>query len=71
MTTSKNSPLYFYRPLAYFGGHVLKCAGIATADNADWFPAECGRPSAPYSAGCFILTGYRGDRIDASTLEQI
>lgn len=48
---------YFYSPIAFYNGHVLKCGGIATAANAEWFKAE--RP------GTIILEGYRGDRIDA------
>jgi hypothetical protein len=48
---------YFYLPLAYYNGAVLKCAGIATADNRGWFKEQ--HPDA------VELDAYYGDRIRA------
>jgi hypothetical protein len=49
---------YFYRPIAFYDGTVLKCAGIADDTNRSWFMAQ--HPDA------IELDGYRGDRIRAS-----
>ena len=49
---------YFYRPLAFYEGAVLKCAGIATDEN---------RARMMKEPGTIELKGYRGDRIDAVT----
>lgn len=49
---------YFYYPIPFYSGAVLKCGGIATTGNAPWFKAE--------HPGAIILEGYRGDRIRAS-----
>ena len=49
---------YFYKPLEFFNGRVLKCQGIATDDNRGWFVEQ--------NPGTIILVGYRGDRIRAS-----
>lgn len=52
---------YFYFPLTYFGGSVLKCAGIVDNSNRFWLKRE-------YPNG-IELSGYRGDRIKADTHE--
>jgi hypothetical protein len=60
MTATANLTLpYFYVPLAFYAGKILKCGGIATTGNAEWFKAA--------NPGCIILEGYRGDRIEATT----
>lgn len=56
---------YFYRPLSFFGGRVLKCAGICNETNAEWFPRECETAKEIYQPGVIVLEGYRGDRINA------
>lgn len=48
---------YFYYPLSFYNGKVLKCGGIATTGNEKWFKEE--------HPGTIILEGYRGDRIRA------
>lgn len=48
---------YFYVPLPRYNGEVLKCAGIATADNRGWFMAQ--------NPGAVELDDYYGDRIRA------
>lgn len=58
MNTS--TPVYFYRPLPYFGGRILKCAGICTEDNLLWFTAA--------NPGTVLVNGYRGDRVHAADL---
>jgi hypothetical protein len=62
MTANLTLP-YFYRPLAFYNGRVLKCAGIATTGNIDHLNAE--------HPGGVVLEGYRGDRIDAATHKPI
>jgi hypothetical protein len=49
---------YFYLPIAGYNGRVLKCGGIATDDNREWFKE--------LHPGTVVLQGYRGDRIRAS-----
>lgn len=46
---------YFYRPIAFYSGTVLKCAGIANETNREWFTKL--HPEA------IELDSYRGDRI--------
>lgn len=48
---------YFYTPIAFYRGTVLKCGGIVSAENTDWFKAQ--------HPGTIVLEGYRGDRIRA------
>lgn len=48
---------YFYRPIAFYNGAVLKCAGIANETNLGWFIEQ--------TPGTIVLDGYRGDRIRA------
>ena len=64
------SERYFYRPLAYFGGETLKCAGICTEENRVWFSEECNKtdPKGVHLPGVVIVEGYRGDKIDSDTL---
>jgi hypothetical protein len=54
---------YFYRPLPYYNGAVLKCAGIAVSENREWFVKE--------NPGTIILENYRGDRIRANDLSEV
>lgn len=61
--------LYYYRPLAYYGGRVLKCAGHG-AENEEhrrfylaYFDTELEK--GRFLPGVQVLEGYRGDRIDA------
>ncbi len=55
---------YFYRPLAFFGGKVLKCAGICDATNIDMAnELYIERREDGYLPGFIILDAYRGDRI--------
>ena len=46
---------YFYLPIPAYGGLVLKCAGMVTADNNDWFCRD--HPDA------VVMPEYLGDRI--------
>jgi hypothetical protein len=50
-------PHYFYLPLAFYNGAILKCAGIADQTNREWFKAQ--NPQA------VELDDYYGDRIRA------
>ncbi len=55
---------YFYRPLAFFGGKVLKCAGICDATNIDKAnELYIERREDGYLPGFIVLDAYRGDRI--------
>lgn len=45
---------HYYEPIPFFGGRVLKYAGIASEKNRDWMMA---RP------GMLMLDSYKGDRI--------
>lgn len=49
---------YFYFPLSFYNGAVLKCGGIATTGNIEMMKAQ--------HPGVIILEGYRGDRIRAA-----
>lgn len=64
---------YFYRPLAYFNGQVLKCAGICTEHNQGFCSEEFNKPDASgvYLPGFVIVEGYRRDKIDANNLQPI
>lgn len=53
---------YFYKPLSSHRGKVLKCAGIATEDNKEWFLEQ--------NPGTVIMDHYCGDKIKADTLEE-
>lgn len=58
------SDKYFYRPLAFFGGKVFKCAGICDAssiDKANEFYID--RKEDGYLPGFVVLDSYKGDRI--------
>lgn len=57
-TAASGTRPYFYRPIAYYAGAVLKCYGIATDKNRGCMMAE---------PGTIELQGYRGDRIDAAS----
>lgn len=55
---------YFYRPLAAFGGAVLKCAGICDDSNigkANELYIEKADPV--YLPGFVVLDGYKGDKV--------
>jgi hypothetical protein len=54
---------YFYSPIAYYAGKVLKCQGIATESNTAWFLAA--------NPGTVVLEGYRGDRIREADHSQV
>jgi len=54
---------YFYLPIAFYSGMVLKCAGIANATNRDWFTAQY--PEA------IELDAYYGDRIRADDWSEV
>jgi hypothetical protein len=56
-------PNYFYLPIAFYSGLVLKCAGIANATNREWFLAA--HPDA------IILGWYHGDRIRADDWSEV
>ena len=64
---------YFYRPLAYCGGELLKCAGICTEENKGWCCDKFNKadPEGVYLRGVVIVEGYRGDKIDSDTLAPI
>lgn len=46
---------YFYAPIPYYQGQVLKCQGIATSNNKVWMLKK--------HPDMIVLKGYRGDRI--------
>ena len=48
---------YFYLPIAYYNGAVLKCAGIANETNREWFTKA--------NPQVIELDHYHGDRIRA------
>jgi hypothetical protein len=54
---------YFYRPIPYYNGKILKCAGICTKDNVIWFTRE--------NPGTIIADRYLGDRIRADDLTEV
>ena len=65
---------YFYRPLKYYNGEVLKCAGIATPANMAWFTEYCEQhPSKNafgetiFLNGVVLVNGFKGDKIHANT----
>jgi hypothetical protein len=71
---------YLYRPIPYFGGRVLKCAGIATSAHADGSPggsraivAEKAKDAGQgitrdgFLPGFIELPEYHGDRIYADS----
>lgn len=57
---------YFYRPLKAFNGLTLKCEGLCTDQNRDWFPKDCVETDV-YLDGVFLANAYLGDRIPAQT----
>jgi hypothetical protein len=60
---------YYYRPIAYFGGKVLKCAGMVSEENIKWFPSErCAEPKDGYLPGFVIAAEYKGDRVIAGSM---
>ena len=54
---------YFYRPIPYYNGKVLKCAGMATEENRKWFFEQ--------NPGSIELDHYAGDRIKADNHEEL
>lgn len=60
--------LYFYRPIAMYEGRVLKCAGMVSHDNFDWFSRSCAEAKDSYLPGVVIVEGYKGDRISTANL---
>ena len=66
---------YLYRPIAYFGGKVLKCCGIASTASREIVQAmangieKTGEDGTLMANGVVIETEeYAGDRIYADTL---
>lgn len=58
------SSMYYYRPLAFFGGKVFKCAGICNASNADMANELYIEKADPvYLPGFAVVDGYKGDKI--------
>lgn len=58
------SELYYYRPLAFFGGKIFKCAGICDASNADMANELFIEKRDPvYLPGFAVVDGYKGDKI--------
>jgi hypothetical protein len=53
--TSAEATKYFYSPISFYAGKVLKCKGICTPDNREWFLEQ--------NPGTIIVDGHRGDRI--------
>jgi len=49
---------YFYEPIPYYSGKVLKCAGMPSEQNMAWMMAK---------PGMVLLDEYKGDRIHADT----
>lgn len=58
---------YYYRPLAFFGGKVFKCAGFG-AENPEHRAFYTNHFNTAkekgFLPGCVILEGYHGDRIE-------
>lgn len=52
---------YYYAPIPFYKGKVLKCEGMVSEENRAWMPAK--------HPGIIELVGYRGDRINADTHE--
>lgn len=52
---------YYYQPIPFFDGKILKCRGIVTIENRAWVPDRV--------PNTIELEGYRGDRIHAETFE--
>lgn len=72
---------YYYRPIAFYNGKVLKCAGhgAENANHREFFEpyfAE-NKDASQHASGCaflpgvVILDGYHGDRITADTYELV
>lgn len=64
---------YYYRPIPHCSGRVLKCAGMVSEDNAQWFPEKCadagnGKTADGYLPGFIVTDEYKGDRINADDL---
>jgi len=59
------SELYFYRPLAAYGGNVLKCAGICDESNIDMANELFikNNKDPVYLPGVAVVDGYKGDEI--------
>lgn len=67
MTTATNTAAsqwaeigHYYEPIAYYGGRVLKYAGIACPMNREHMMAK---------PGMLMLDAYKGDRITADKHE--
>jgi hypothetical protein len=64
-TTKGKQMKHAYRPLAFFGGKVLKYAGMVQESNIETWAKEWARPEPPYLAGVVFLDEYRGDKINS------
>ena len=62
-----NAP-YYYRPIAHYGGKVLKCCGMVSEDNAQWYPEKFSKAADGLLPGFIVTDEYKGDRINASDL---
>lgn len=58
MDQAPKSDSYFYTPIPFYNGEVLKCQGMATEANKGWF-MEANKTAV-------VLNKYMGDRINAS-----
>ena len=75
MTNSTEITRYGYRPIAYYGGSVLKCIGIVDRTNWEflsnvvrnnWHSDVRRTEDNTFQSGeMVVLDGYHGDRINA------
>jgi hypothetical protein len=71
--TKKEKPTmnkqYYYRPLSFYGGKVLKCAGAGAekAEHREFYEKHFNTDldNGKFLSGVVILNGYRGDTITA------
>lgn len=66
---------YYYRPLSFYGGKVLKCAGFGAekAEHREFYEKHFNTDldKGRFLSGVQILDGYHGERITADTHEDI
>lgn len=56
---------YAYRPIAFFNGKILKCAGIIDDSNEHIIKEKSEVTQDGLLPGYIVLDGHRGDRIHA------
>ncbi len=61
------SQAYLYRPIAFYDGKVLKCAGMASDVSRQIAQEHSDKGEDGYLPGVIETTEYRGDRIHADT----